>query len=137
MSKFWIGSVTSGTQTSAGLHQNIEIYHNNSGQTSTDQKFDVTVVDRRVMAISDNEDIWEMRWVVVHESFPTLTASLPADNDDKVHGIYPWAKGPVYFNPRAKLSVPPDHKLFLQVNKSLATVSSTYGMQYRVLFVTH
>ncbi len=136
MAKFWVKDTQSATRTGVGLDVNVEIYHNNSAHSSTTRKFTATVVDRHVMCISDTDDVFEMRWLVLHESFPTPTTATPDDQDESVRGIFPWARGPVFFNPRAKISVPPDHKLYLQVNKTIGSTSSTYALQSRVLFVT-
>lgn len=138
MSKTWITARFSGSQTSAGtLDNNALVYHNNSGQSTTTRKFDATIVARHLCVVSDTDDIWVARFVMVHESFPTLTVATPADADEKVHGVFPFCRGPVYFNPQSKISVPADHKLFLQLFKALGSTASAYHIQYRALLVTN
>ncbi len=135
MAKVWSGSLITGTQSSIVLDNNLEILYNNSALGPTVRKFDLTVVAREFMCISDTDDPWTVRWIVVHELHPTLTVSAPGDSDENVRGIFPFARGPVYFSPRAKISVPPDHKLFLQVQKKSGSASSTYFVNYRMLVV--
>ncbi len=137
MTRFWTGGTVTGTvSTSTTLDSNTLIYHNNSGLTTTTKKFDVTAVARHLCVISDTDDLWIARYIVVHESFPTLTVGSPGDSDDKVRGIFPWARGPVYFNPGAKISIPSDHKLFLQIAKRQGTTTSIFQCVHRTLLVT-
>ncbi len=136
MARQWVRDGVTNTQSAAGSIQNSEIFHNNSASAGTTQKFMATVVANFLYCHSDGDDTWYARYVVVHESFPTLSLSVPAVEDDKTRGLYPFAKGPVYFNPRAAINIPADHKLFLQLVKKDGSTSATARLFWNTLIVT-
>ncbi len=135
MAKFWVREQVTGALSSPALHFNQLIYHNNSALSTTGQRFKATAVAQFYMGLTDTEDLWILRLALMHESI-TPTTSIPGDNEEAVRGLYPFAKGPVYFAPRASITVPSDHKLWLQVIKVLGSASSTYQVSLNTLMVT-
>ncbi len=134
--KLWIRGSFNNTLTSVGLGENRELYHNSPDVTSpviTKQK--ATLVAAYWFAIEDVGDVWNIRLMVVHENFATPTVSIPGNSDDMIRGMYPFSKGPLIYSPKAGISVPPDHKLFMQTVKSVGGTSSTLQGWYNLLFV--
>ncbi len=135
MAKFWVREQLTGNLSTPALHFNQLIYHNNSTLSTTGQRFKATAVAQFYMGLTDIDDLWILRLVLMHESV-TPTVSTPGDSEEAVRGLYPFAKGPVYFAPRASITVPSDHKLWLQVSKVLGTSASIYQVSLNVLMVT-
>ncbi len=137
MVKRWVRQSEASTANSAtGLVANFEIWHNDPQLVSTEgpvSKQLVTVVANFLMAITTTEDIFSLRYVVAHEDFPTLTIVKPQNFDAMTRGMYPFAKGPVYFNPRAGIDIPPNHKLWLQLEKQTGAASSDVAFMYNLL----
>jgi len=133
--KIWIRGTFNNTRTAVGFAENRLLFHNIPDVVSpgfTKQK--VTLVASYWFGVEDVGDIWTMRLAVVHESFPTLTESTPGDGDNSVRGMYPFSKGPVAYQPRGLISVPPDTKLWLTTIKKVGSAASTLQGYYSLLF---
>ena len=137
MAKLWVRKVISGSGATSGTQLNETTIYNNqretSGQITLEQK--VTVVATHLMLIHDSDDILTFRLAVVDEAV-TLTYGTLATDDDQYKGIYPFARGPVYFSPRRLISVPTESHLDMQVIKENGSVNTTYRGYVQLLLQT-
>lgn len=129
--KQWIRHFNEVNAHTTGLVAATSLYHNNSSVQSTGSKFNVTIVATHLFGITDTENIYSMELIVQHEQLAAPTASIPGETDDSVKGLYAFAKGPVLYSPRRLILVPPDHDLYLRVQKQSGNDSTNlhYGAQ--------
>ncbi len=128
MAKFWQRGENAHSGVGAtGLIANNEIYHNTSLSDGDQMPFDAILVALFLMGMSDQDDITVLRVFAMHEAI-TPTITVPADSDPEDRGRYPFGRGPVYFQPRSKIVVRPNQKLFLQ------SVQKTWSSSTRVLY---
>ncbi len=125
--------------TAQGGHVNREIFHNLQADENFESS-DVVIVDGIVTFITDTDDLCGARLLVVPEEIldGTLTEDVPQPHNDMVY--YSWfvARGPMVFRLRSKKTVPPEHKLWMQVWKATSgggTTATTIRWGLHVLFV--
>lgn len=133
----WIRTAQTYAGSATGLISNTELYHNNSSASGSGQAFDATIVATHLFGVSDTDEIITIRLVVHHESLAAITESIPAYEDESTHGVYPFAKGPVLYSPRTKITVPRSHKLYASVAKKLGSNATNLYMYFNLLVVTH
>ncbi len=118
-----------------GEHSNRELFHN----VQADENFeasDVVVVDGIVTFITDTDDLVGARLLVVPEEIltATLNEDVPQPHNDMVY--YQWwiSRGPMVFRLRSKRTVPPEHKLWMQLWKARGANATNAHFGIRLLF---
>ncbi len=119
-----------------GSHNNRELFHN----VQADENFeasDVVIVDGILTLITDTDDLFGVRLLVVPEEIltATLTEDTPQPHNDMVYYSWYAARGPMVFRLRSKRTVPPEHKLWLQAWKAKGTTTSVIRWGIHLLFV--
>ncbi len=111
-----------GGVTAVGNHINTEVFHNEE-DTDNFQNADVIIVDGILTVITDTDDLVGIRTLVCPELLTTvdLTEDNPGPHDRMVY--YSWfaGRGPLVFRLRSKKTIPPEHKLWMQVWKARGT----------------
>ncbi len=127
------------TLAAVGSHTNREVFHNFQGDENFESS-DVVIVDGIMTFITDTDDLCGARLLVVPEEILTaaLTEDIPQPHNDMVY--YSWfvARGPMVFRLRSKRTIPPEHKLWMQVWKATTgggTTSTTVRWGAHLLFV--
>ncbi len=127
-----------GTQTLVGVgsHINTSIFHNLQGDENFEAS-DVVAVDGILTVITDTDDLCGVRLLVESELIVTgdLNEDVPQPHSQEVY--YSWfvARGPMVFRMRSKKTVPPEHKLWIQVWKAQGGNSTVLNWGLHVLWV--
>ncbi len=134
----WVqGTILGTVSTSVTIVAAAELIYANqrvvSGTITLVQK--AVVVATHLMGITSTDDLCRMRLAVVNESV-TPTVAEPEDEDKRIKGLYPFARGPVYFSPRRKIDIPSESDLFLVIEKLTGSTSSDIRCHYRFLLHT-
>ncbi len=124
------------TVAAVGDHVNTEIFHN----VQADENFeasDVVIVDGIVTFITQTDDLVGCRLLVVPEEIltATLNEDVPQPHNDMVYYSWYVARGPMVFRLRSKRTVPPEHKLWMQVWKAQGGSTTNVGWGIHLLFV--
>ncbi len=102
-----------------GDHVNTQLFHN---QATSDnfQSADIVVVDGIVTVLTNTDDLVGVRLLVVDEGLvdADLTEDDPAPHHHSVYYSWFCGRGPLVFRLRAKRTIPPEHKLWLQAWKA-------------------
>ncbi len=129
MALLWVRKALSGSITTAGTQLLVDtLYHNGratAGTLSLKQK--ATVVATHLMFVSDQDDILTARLIVDGEAVVPVFGTYEVQ-DPQYKGIYPFARGPVFFSPRRLIAIPTEHKLFLQlIKESGGSATAIFG----------
>ncbi len=133
MSLLWVRNKIETSQSASGLVSNTLVYSNQIEGTASRRKDKVTVVSHYLWGVTNTVEGFSLRPVVVHEDFPTLSVSIPPIDDDKTKGMYLFAQGPVMYNPRRLISIPPEHIMYLQLVKEFGSAASVINIFYGFL----
>ncbi len=124
------------TVVAVGDHVNTEVFHNFQADENFEAS-DVVGVDGILTVITDTDDMCGIRLLVEPEG--VLTAALNEDQPQP-HSREVWysffaARGPMVFRLRSKKTVPPEHKLWIQVWKAQSATSTAIRWGLHVLWV--
>ncbi len=119
-----------------GDHANVELFHNFQADENFEAS-DVVIVDGIATIITNTDDLCAVRLLVVPEEILTasLTEDVPQPHNQMVYYSWFCARGPMVFRLRSKRTVPPEHKLWVQLWKSRGTTSTTVNFGVHLLFV--
>ncbi len=119
-----------------GTHANAEIFAN----AQADENFeasDVVGVDGILTLITDTDDLCGLRLIVAPEEMVTgdITEDIPQPHSRMIW--YSWfaARGPMVFRLRSKKTVPPEHKLWVNMWKARGTATTNLNWGLHVLWV--
>ncbi len=121
-----------------GSHVNTEVFAN----AQADENFeasDVVAVDGIFTVLTDTDNLCGVRLIVAPEEMVTgdITEDVPQPHSRLVW--YEWyaGRGPMVFRLRSKKTVPPEHKLWVNVWKAAngGTTSTTLRWGLRILWV--
>ncbi len=122
--------------TAPGDHINVSLFLNDQSDEVFEQG-DVVIVDGIVMINTDNDDMVGVRLIVAHQLLVTadLTENDPPPHDSMIY--YSWfsARGPVVYRLRSKKTIPPEHRLWLQIWKQTGSIATTVRVGTHLLFV--
>jgi len=120
------------TLVTLGSHHNRELLYNEE-DTDNFQQADLVVVDGIVTLHTDTDDLVGARLLVLHDSILTgvFNENDPSPDDPQVYYNFFIARGPLPFRLRSKKTIPPSHKLWLQLWKAAGTTSTVvrFGVQ--------
>lgn len=138
MSLVWLtGSLVGTVSTSVTIVGAAELLYAN--QRSTVNTLTIVqkavIVASHLMAITDTEDLCRIRLAVVDEAV-TPTVATPEDQDGRIKGLYPFARGPVYFSPKRKIDIPSEQDFFMVVEKLTGSASTNIRVHFRFLLFT-
>ncbi len=124
------------TIAAVGDHANTEVFAN----AQADENFEasnVVAVDGILTVITDTDDLCGVRLLVVPEEMltATLTEDVPQPHNRMVWYSFYAARGPMVFRLRSKKTIPPEHKLWIQVWKASGTTSTLLRWGIHVLWV--
>ncbi len=122
----WERYDTTNTLGAVGDHGNTELLHNQQADENF-ESIDLVFVDGIVTIITNTDDLIGVRLLILDEQI--LTANINED-DPEPHNPAVWytwfaARGPMVFRLRSKKTLPPEHKLWLNVWKARGTTAST------------
>jgi len=144
MPRFWVrrqGTFESSNDNS--LAGNMLIYANSretTGSITLVQK--ATVVATHLWAISDSDDTWTCSLILVNEDRtptygdPAVSAGSFSVSDPEIKGWYPFARGPMMYSPRRKISIPVEHSLQARFNREEGDSESTLKFHIQFLMTT-
>ncbi len=119
-----------------GSHVNVELFHNLQADENFESS-DVVIVDGILTTITDTDALCGVRLLVVPEEIVTgtLTEDVPQPHNQMVY--YSWfvARGPMVFRLRSKRTVPPEHKLWIQLWKASGSAATILNYGIHLLFV--
>lgn len=136
----WERFSTVNTLTTAGTHNNFELFSNQGitpggGESLVERP--VIIVDGIVTIITDTDDLIGVRLVVAHEIIVDgdLSDTVPVDHDDMVYYSWFCARGPSYFRLRSKKSIQHNEKLWLTAWKESGSASTITRVGLRLFMV--
>lgn len=124
------------TVSAAGDHANNEVFHNFQADENFEAS-DVVIVDGIVTFITNTDDLCAARLLIVPEEIltATLTEDVPQPHNDMVYYSWYVARGPMVFRLRSKRTIPPEHKLWIQLWKANGSTSTSIRWGMHLLFV--
>ena len=144
MPRFWVrrqGTYESSNDNS--LAGNMLVYLNSretTGSITLVQK--ATVVATHLWAVSDTDDTWTCSLVLVGEdraityADPAVSAGSYSISDPEIKGWYPFARGPMMYSPRRKISIPVEHALYARFNREEGDAESVLKFHIQFLMTT-
>ncbi len=121
----WERYSTGATVTGVGDHTDVEILHNEE-DTDNFQNGDIVFVDGICTIITNTDDLVLVRLLILHELI-NATQILPGNPgaDDRSNWYQFFAaRGPLVFRLKSKKTLPPQHKLWIQVTKEQGTAAT-------------
>ncbi len=121
----------SNSHTTNGAHRNHEIFHNQE-DTDNFQNADVVLVDGIVTLHTNGDDLLGARFIVAYEGLvdADLTEDSPTPDSGMIWYTFFFCRGPLVFRMKSKKTIPPQHKLWLQVWKT-ASSGATEVSEYK------